>query len=91
MIDDLHNAWGRFIIDEKRTRTNLSLHHQTPEDINKLKTRIDENCHPFKFVNTFASGSKANQWILSNIGELNINKVLLDHIFLAIHFLSTLT
>eukprot|EP00957_Ditylum_brightwellii_P179537 13677309-Ditylum_brightwellii.AAC.1 len=28
----------------------------------------------FKFVNTCSLGSKAVQWVLSNIGELNINK-----------------
>ena len=78
MIDNLTNAWGRFIVDEKLTRTNLSLHHKTTDDIKKLKKCIDENCHPFRFVNTFASGSNANQWILSNIGELNIKNVLLE-------------
>eukprot|EP00957_Ditylum_brightwellii_P009312 704598-Ditylum_brightwellii.AAC.1 len=32
----------------------------------------------FKFVNTYSSGSKAIQWTLSNIGELDINKVLIE-------------
>ena len=77
MIDNLQNAWGRFIIDEKLTQTNVSFHDRTPKDIQNLKDLLDKHCHPFKFVNTFASGSKANQWILSNIGELNINKVLI--------------
>eukprot|EP00957_Ditylum_brightwellii_P114199 8706635-Ditylum_brightwellii.AAC.1 len=31
----------------------------------------------FKLVNTCSSGSKAVQWIISNIGNLDINKVLI--------------
>eukprot|EP00957_Ditylum_brightwellii_P045955 3486207-Ditylum_brightwellii.AAC.1 len=31
----------------------------------------------FKFANTYFSESKAIHWVLSNIGELDINKVLI--------------
>eukprot|EP00957_Ditylum_brightwellii_P004661 354421-Ditylum_brightwellii.AAC.1 len=42
-----------------------------------LKQEVEQVTGPFKFFNTYSSGSKAVQWVLSNIGELEINKVLI--------------
>eukprot|EP00957_Ditylum_brightwellii_P094933 7229567-Ditylum_brightwellii.AAC.1 len=40
-----------------------------------LKQEVEQVMGTFKFVNTYSSGSKSVHWALSNIGELDINKL----------------
>eukprot|EP00957_Ditylum_brightwellii_P145310 11067360-Ditylum_brightwellii.AAC.1 len=42
-----------------------------------LKEEVEKVTDSFKFVNTYSSGFKTVQWIISNIGNLDTNKVLI--------------
>eukprot|EP00957_Ditylum_brightwellii_P010075 760718-Ditylum_brightwellii.AAC.1 len=42
-----------------------------------IKEEVEQITGSFKFVNTYSSGSKAVHWFLSNIDDLDINKVLI--------------
>jgi hypothetical protein len=75
--DDLQNVWGHFILAESTTITRISNHNLTKKQITNLKQEVEQVTGPFKFVNAYSSGSKAVQWVLSNIGELDINKVMI--------------
>ena len=73
--DDLQNIWGHFILAESTTITKISDHNLAEKQMSLLKETVEQVTGSFKFVNTYSSGSKAVQWVLSNICELDINKV----------------
>ena len=64
--------FGREYYHNKISKQNL-----TEKQMSLLKETVEQVTGSFKFVNTYSSGSKAVQWVLSNIGELDINKVLI--------------
>ena len=77
--DDLQNAWGHFILAESTIITKISDHNLAEKQMSLLKETVEQVTGSFKFVNTYSSGSKAVHWVLSNIGKLDINKVLIGY------------
>ena len=75
MTDNHHNSWGRFLFQEKKTKSKQSSHSHSPESFKKLKRSFNNTCEPFKFINTFSSGSHALQWCMSTTTFMRIDRL----------------
>eukprot|EP00957_Ditylum_brightwellii_P115517 8811232-Ditylum_brightwellii.AAC.1 len=61
MSDDLYNSFGCFLIPEHQTQVQPVLHANIQASMNALIKIVNDNFVPFKFINTYASGSQAVQ------------------------------
>jgi len=77
MTDNYHNSWGRFLFQEKKTKSIQSSHSHSPESFKKLKRSFNKTCEPFKFINTFSSGSQALQWCMSTATFMRVDRLLI--------------
>ena len=77
MSDNYQNYWGRFLFKETKTAIKQSSHETSTSSFNRLKNSFEVKCDPFKFINTFSSGTQALQWCMTTSTFMRINQLLI--------------
>ena len=68
---------GTLPFSRKKTKSKQSSHSHSPESFKKLKRSFNNTCKPFKFINTFSSGSQALQWCMSTATFMHVDRLLI--------------
>jgi len=77
MSDDYQNYWGRFLFQEKKTAVKQSEHILSSQSLTNLRNLFDEHCGPFKFVNTYSSGTQALLWCMTTSTFMHLDRLLI--------------
>ena len=77
MSDNYQNYWGRFLFQETKTAIKQSSHETSTSSFNRLKNSFEVKCDPFKFINTFSSGTQALQWCMTTSTFMRIDQLLI--------------
>ena len=68
---------GTLPFSRKKTSSKQSSHSHSPDSFKKLKNSFKDKCKPFKFINTFSSGSHALQWCMSTATFMRVDRLLI--------------
>ena len=68
---------GTIPFSRKKTKSKQSSHYHSQNSFKKLKKSFNDTCKPFKFINTFSSGSQALQWCMSTATFMHVDRLLI--------------